>query len=223
MTPSLDKDDLTGLLTQKAFREALAAAVREARAQEKEQPLAVGLIDIDSFLSINQTYGHAAGDNLLIAIAAILQEAIPAPGIVARYGGDEFAFLLPGMEREGAFLLLEQVRAKVSQSEFKGAQGQVIRNPTISAGLAAFPVDGRTEIELLRKADQALYRAKVAGRNRVRLAYEEKMVPKTAHFTETQLERLSQLAKAHGTSDADLLREALDDLLTKYGVNEIES
>jgi hypothetical protein len=75
---------------------------------------------------------------------------------------------------------------------------------------------------LLRKADQALYRVKDTGRNKIRLAYEERMVPKTTHYTQTQLERLSKLASERGVGEADLLREALDNLLTKYGVNDIE-
>ena len=98
-----------------------------------------------------------------------------------------------------------------------------IREITISAGVAAFSVDGRSMSELLRKADQALYRAKVGGRNKARLAYEEKMVPKTSHFPQTQLERLTKLASEHGVGESELLREALDDLLVKYGVNDIES
>jgi hypothetical protein len=75
----------------------------------------------------------------------------------------------------------------------------------------------------LRKADQALYRAKASGRNQIRLAYEERMVPKTTHYTQTQLERLSKLAQERGVNEADLLREAMDDFLTKYGVNDIET
>ena len=85
------------------------------------------------------------------------------------------------------------------------------------------PAQLDAQAELLRKADQALYRAKWAGRNQVRLAYEERMVPKTAHFTQTQLERLARMAESHGVSEADMLRESMDDLLTKYGVNDIES
>jgi diguanylate cyclase (GGDEF)-like protein len=223
MISSLPKDDLTGLLTQKAFRDAFSSALLQARLPQAEQPLAVGFIDIDNFLAINQMYGHQGGDDLLRAIATHITELVGEQGVVGRYGGDEFAFVLPRMERESAFLLLERIRAAINQQEYPTTRGEVIRNQTISAGVAAFPMDGRTETELMRKADQALYRAKVSGRNQVRLAYEEKMIPKTAHFTQTQLERLSKLAEAHATTDADLLREALDDLLTKYGVNDIES
>jgi len=76
--------------------------------------------------------------------------------------------------------------------------------------------DAQDENELLRKADQALYKAKATGRNKIVLSYEEKMSPKTSHYTLTQLERLSELAKEQGVGEAVLLREALDNLLIKY-------
>ena len=216
-------DKLTGLLTKKEFREIFSSQLAKARNHEHEQPLALGFFDLDGFLNINQTFGHAGGDNLLKAVSSLLVQKIGENGFAARYGGDEFAVLLPEMEREQAFLLLEQIRSAVSQLEVDDSSGEVMRGQTISAGVAAFPVDGRSEADLLRKADQALYKAKLSGRDQVKLAYEERMVPKTAHFTQTQLERLSQLAEAHGSSDAELLREAVDDLLTKYGVNDIET
>jgi predicted signal transduction protein with EAL and GGDEF domain len=82
-------------------------------------------------------------------------------------------------------------------------------------------MDGHLKSELLRKAAQALYRAKVTGRGKIRLAYDEKMVPKTSHYTQTQLERLTKLAGERQVGEAELLREALDDLLTKDGVDQI--
>ena len=223
MSLPIQLDDLTGLLTKKAFRDNFSTHLSKAKNGPKEQPLAVGFFDLDGFLSVNETHGHAAGDQLLKVVAGVLVKMLPSSGKASRYGGDEFAVLLPGMEREQAFLLIEQIRAAVSMKEITVQSSNSLVRQTISAGIAAFPVDGRSEADLLRKADQALYRAKLAGRNQVRLAYEEKMVPKTAHFTQTQLERLSALAEAHGASDAELLREAVDDLLTKYEVNDIES
>jgi len=216
-------DDLTGLLTKTAFRLEFSNALAQAKNNNHEQPLALGFFDLDGFLAVNETFGHIGGDSLLKSVAQILKERLPEAGVAARYGGDEFAILLPGMEREPAFLQLEQIRSAVSQVEVPAPSGKVMRGQTISAGVAAFPLDGRSEAELLRKADQALYRAKLSGRNQVRLAYEEKMIPKTAHFTQTQLERLNSLAEMHSVTDAELLREAVDDLLTKYGVNSIES
>ena len=219
----LQKDDLTGLYTRKAFLEVFAEALSRSKAGENEAPLSLALIDVDHFLHINEEHGHVAGDHILVGVADIIRERTPDTALGARYGGDEFAVMLPGFEREQAFLLLEQVRLELAGREFNTPQGKVIRGVPISGGVASFPVDGRTGVELIRKADHALYRAKYAGRSQIRLAFEERMVPKTSHYTQVQLERLARLAAEHKVSEADLLREAMDDLLTKYGVNDIES
>jgi diguanylate cyclase (GGDEF)-like protein len=181
------------------------------------------LIDIDKFSIINNQYGHIAGDQVLVAVAKAIQAHACREALVGRYGGDEFVIVYPGMEREQAFLNLEQIRQEISQQQLAIQDGNSIQGIPISGGVASFPMDGRTENELWRKADQALYRAKVSGRNQIRLAYEERMVPKTTHYTQTQLERLSKLAEERGVNEADLLREAMDDFLTKYGVNDIET
>ena len=118
---------------------------------------------------------------------------------------------------------MDKNRQELSQRELIAGVKQTIQGIFISSGVASFPMDGRTENELFRKADHALYRAKAGGRNQIRLAYEERMVPKTTHYTQTQLERLSKLAEERGVNEADLLREAMDDFLTKYGVNDIET
>jgi len=85
-----------------------------------------------------------------------------------------------------------------------------------------YPIDGHSSVDLLRCAHQAIYRAKTTGRNTGQLAHEDKMVPKTGHYTQTQLERLSKLAEREGVGEATLLREALDYLLIKYEVTTIE-
>jgi diguanylate cyclase (GGDEF)-like protein len=213
-------DRLTGAQNRFTFQPTFATLLEESRASE--HPLALALFDIDRFFSINETYGHSAGDQVLVAVFDIVRQH-SGSGIVFRIGGDEFAILFTGWEREQAFLAMEQIRRMVEGHKIQTADGETMENITISGGVAAFPVDGRTQVELVRKADQALYRAKVAGRNQIRLAFEEKMVPKTTHFTQTQLERLTKLAAERQTSEADLLREAMDDLLTKYGVNDILS
>jgi diguanylate cyclase (GGDEF)-like protein len=216
-------DDLTGLLKRKAYLDELTRQLSLAKSKNHETPLSVALLDVDFFFQINDDYGHVGGDNALSGFADVIREMAGEGVSAARYGGDEIALLMPGVEREQAFLLLEQIRVSVKMREFDAPGDRKIQNMSISGGLATFPVDGRTEYELLRKASQALYRAKMGARGQIRLAYDERMVPKTAHFTQTQLERLSKLAEAHNVNEADLLRESVDDLLTKYEANDFLS
>ena len=207
-------DPLTGLLTRKAFEDSFVAALDQAQAANS--PLTLTMLDIDNFLQINNQLGHAGGDVVLKAVAEILMQA-GSEVVLARYGGDEFALLFPNTEREQAFLKLERLRSEVeSRSSFSDGAATVDIRLTISAGVAAFPIDGSDANELMRKADGAMYRAKAGGRNKIVLSYEERMAPKTSHYTLTQLERLSALAKEQDVGEAVLLREALDDLLVKY-------
>ncbi len=218
MSQILSVDPLTGLLNRNTFDDEFKIHMQSAG--ESGRPISLAFLDIDLFLQINETFGHAGGDQVLQSVSAILQEQAGEEAITARYGGDEFALIFPNTEREQAFLTMERIRSEVeTQENF----GEVITQITITGGIAAYPIDGSSESEILRKADQALYRAKKTGRNSIRLAYEEKMAPKTSHFTLTQLERLSNLSKEEGVGEAVLLREALDDLLIKYGTNDIES
>jgi len=211
-------DPLTGLLRREAFDEALHAAF--LKASQDNAPLALAFFDIDRFLQANDIYGQQGGDAILATIADIAGQIIGARGQLSRYGGDEFACLFENTEREQAFLVMEQVRAAVEALEqFTNGETTIDAKVTITGGVAAYPIDGSDENELFRKADGALYRAKMTGRNKFVLAVEERMIPKTAHFTQTQLERLSELAGEQGVSEAVLLREALDDLLVKYKHN----
>ncbi|OGN97970.1 MAG: hypothetical protein A2Z71_08170 [Chloroflexi bacterium RBG_13_50_21] len=217
------KDDLTGLLSRRKFLEEFSEVLEKAKVNSQETPLSLSLLDIDHFYKINEQYGHVTGDRVLVTVAEAIKANSGINSIIGRYGGDEFVILFPGEEREQAFLKMEQIRQELSRRELGGENEQTISGINISGGVASFPMDGRTENELIRKTDQALYRAKISGRNQIRLAYEERMVPKTTHYTQTQLERLSKLAEERGVNEADLLREAMDDFLTKYGVNDIET
>lgn len=216
-------DELTGLYNRKAFLEKFSHLLSKAKASQQETPLSMALMDVDKFKSINDQYGHGLGDQVLVEFTRVIQDYAGDEALVGRYGGDEFVIIFQNEEREQAFLTLEKIRQAMSMHELSAADGSMIRGIPISGGVVSFPVDGRTENELWRKADHALYRAKVGGRNQIRLAYEERMVPKTTHYTQIQLERLSKLAEERGVNEADLLREAMDDFLSKYGVNDIET
>lgn len=217
------KDDLTGLYSRRGFLQRFGEALAEAKVSIHEAPLSLALLDVDHFFKINEEYGHITGDHVLVEVAEAVLANTGTNALVGRYGGDEFVILFPNEEREQAFLKMEKIRQELSQRELVAEDKRTIRGIYISGGVASFPMDGRTENELFRKADHALYRAKAGGRNQIRLAYEERMVPKTTHYTQTQLERLSKLADERGVNEADLLREAMDDFLTKYGVNDIET
>lgn len=210
-------DQLTGLGNRQAFEDSLHTLLEHAKAS---LPLfSLAYLDVDNFMKVNGEHGHVGGDAVLKGLALLIQKHLSGDMQVFRYGGDEFALLFPEIEREQAFLRLERIRAEVETvaAYCDDATGKSYpARVTITAGIAAYPIDGEDENSLLRKVDAVTYRAKVAGRNKVMLAYEERMVPKTAHFTQTQLERLAELAKEQGVSDAVLLREALDDLLVKY-------
>ncbi len=210
------------MLTRAAFFEQFKAVMQNAIRQDRSITLA--FLDIDHFKEVNDQFGHPVGDLVIKEVASQVSRVCVSSAILGRYGGDELVLLFPDMEREQAFLILEKIRSAV---EHKTVYGEGIERAelkiTISGGIASYPIDGRNENELLRKADQAIYRAKDVGRNTIRLAYEERMVPKTTHYTLTQLERLSKLAQGQGNTEAELLREALDNLLIKYGVSEIPS
>lgn len=217
----LASDELTGLLSRKAFHEMLDTLL--AKAKGSDAPISLAFIDIDNFMHINQEHGHSAGDDVLKSIGEMIRQSCGEDAICSRYGGDEFAVIFPNTEREQAFLSLEKLRSEASANTLNAGKKQSqIEGVALSGGIACYPVDGRLKSELLRKADQALYRAKVTGRAKIRLAYDEKMVPKTSHYTQTQLERLTKLAVEREAGEAELLREALDDLLAKYGINAIE-
>ena len=205
------KDPLTGLPKKAEFDGLLEGALE---ASEGDRPVSLALVDIDRFDDINQNFGHKKGDEVILDVArAIHQHLAPEAPVLCRIGGDEFAVILANKEKEAAFLLLEQLRKAVAGPADVPA---IASGTTISIGVATYPHDGGTRQEVVRKADDALFRAKAAGRNRVALAREEKMVPKTSHFTQGQLERLAVLSKKEGVGEAELLREALDDLLKKY-------
>jgi len=208
-------DDLTGVPGNESFRTALSEGL--AAAEGEGACFSVAMVDIDFFKKINDENGAAVGDAVLKAVADHLTGAVAKKGVVYRRGGDEFALLLPGVEKEEAFLLLEEARRTFEGERDLQVGGEKVSLPvSVSAGIASWPDDGAGDQDILRKADDAVFRAKSGGRNKVCLARDERMVTKTSHYTQGQLERLSKLSGEEGVGDAMLLREGLDDLLRKY-------
>ena len=191
--------------------EADLAEIFSSDAESSGDIIAIALIDCDKFDHINHDFGPDEGDRILIEAGRFVQNSLPEGAKVYRIGGDEFGLLFRGaMEREEIFLFLNDLKNSYSVQTPDGER------QTITIGLATAFEDASRVPELIRKADSALFRAKAAGGNRVALAKEEKMVPKTSHYTQDQLQRLSRVAKQEGVGEAILLREALDMLLKKY-------
>ncbi len=138
------------------------------RSSRKGAPLSLVILDIDYFKKINDTYGHQEGDRVLTILADIVRRRLRSYDLAARYGGEEFVLLLPETPVQEALSIAERLRLEVQEHVFDGSlQGLVI---TISLGVATFPSSRVESIDsLFRQADEALYRAKQGGRNRVEL------------------------------------------------------
>ena len=205
-------NDALGFPTGDAFDTDLNG-IMNSDAEANGEVVAIALIDCDKFDHINKDFGTDEGDRVLIEAGKYIRESLPEGAKVYRIGGDEFAILFRGtLEREEIFLLLNDLKNNYAVQTPDGVR------QTITVGMATAFEDANRCAELIRKADGALFRAKVAGGNKVSMAKEEKMVPKTSHFTQDQLQRLAKLAKREGVGEAILLREGLDLLLKKYDI-----
>ncbi len=181
--------------------------------EEKGETVVIALTDLDCFFHINKDFSVEVGDKVLIDTGLYIKSKLPKDATVYRIGGDEFGIIFKGeSEREEIFLFLNDLK---NGFDVKTPDGVL---QTMTIGMATAGTDASRYAELVRKADSALYRAKVSGRNKVAMAREEKMIPKTSHYTQEQLQRLSKLSKLEGIGEAILLREALDMLLKKYDV-----
>ena len=210
---TMTKDELTGFIGAEDFTRLLRETLIP-QSQENGYPLALILFDMDGLMALNEILGNELTDSLLKQIAEILTDTMPDTAVLCRYSGDEFAVVLPDTRLDDAFTLAEDLRRRIAALRLPESPQTPI---TISSGLAAYPSNGSNEVELRREADQALYMAKTTGRNKVALPLpDSRMITKTSHYTQIQLERLMQLAKAVKRNEASLLREALDDLLKKY-------
>jgi diguanylate cyclase (GGDEF)-like protein len=154
-------DGLTRLF-QRHYSSA-AAEIEWKRANRRQHPLSVLMIDVDNFKIINDTRGHDYGDTVLRKVAATLRKICRSEDVISRYGGDEFMILLPETASDGSVLLAERIR-KTFETTQNSEGGKFA---TVSIGIASYPISPAHNIEdLIKLADQALYRAKEAGRNR---------------------------------------------------------
>src|SRR5438874_8593189 len=158
-------DAKTGLFNARHF----AAALNEelTRAARFERPLSLVMADLDLLRDINNTYGHLAGDAVLQGIAEVFRSQLRHYDVPARFGGEEFAILLPETPPDQAFEIAERIRRTVAARAFDVETSSEPIRATVSIGVAAFPRDGADANELIHQADLAVYRAKLQGRNRV--------------------------------------------------------
>jgi len=158
-------DDLTGIYNHRFFIQQLTLEVE--RQKRYSTPLSLLMIDIDYFKHYNDHNGHLAGDEALKAIALLIQHGVRQSDIIARYGGEEFAAILVNATREKAMEIAERVRRIIAETPFPNEKEQPNGDVTVSVGVATFSSPISTLTDLIRKADNALYRAKRAGRNRI--------------------------------------------------------
>lgn len=157
-------DELTGCLSRRYLMERLANELERARRYERL--LGIVMLDIDDFKQLNDTHGHTVGDEALRLVGWTLRRSLRASDVVGRYGGDEFLVVLPETGQEGTRLLAERIREDVSR-EPRSLRDATVRL-TVSGGVAGFPDAGVAAVEqLVEQADEALYRAKSQGRNRI--------------------------------------------------------
>ena len=156
------RDSMTQLHNHQHFRELLHNEL--SRAERYQRPLSLVLADIDHFKSINDTYGHLAGDHVIKAVAAKLTMEVRESDYVARYGGEEFAMILTETDSEQAAIAAERLRSEIAGLNLSIAGNSI--SPTMSFGISSLPTNQKIDInELINRADKALYRAKGNGRN----------------------------------------------------------
>ena len=156
-----DHDPLTGLLNHRAFHKRYQEET--ARAARDGKPLAVAVMDLDNFKFFNDAYGHAVGDDVLRRVAETLRDGCRSYDTLARFGGDEFALLMPNTSQSEAELLAARLRKSLASVGYRPADAECAIPLTLSAGLAVFPEDGQERQEVLETADARLMRTKTGG------------------------------------------------------------
>ena len=163
-------DALTQIANRRAFDQRLALEVQQH--QRTQSPLTLILIDVDYFKRYNDYYGHPAGDEVLVTIAAILTQVANRPAdLAARIGGEEFAIILPNTNLEGAQHVAENIGARLAEYQLRHADSPVADVITLSIGVTQ-AINRDDPSALIQRADKATYKAKESGRNKVCVLYE---------------------------------------------------
>ncbi len=168
LAESATLDSLTSLWNRRVFAERLGEEV--ARHLRYGTPVSLLMMDLDGFKKINDVYGHVAGDNVLASVADLLRSTLRTTDLPARYGGDEFAVILPGVVKTDAFAVAEKLRSAVSGLRVEVGRNGDVADVRVSIGVAAAAAGKGDPLELVEAADRALYQAKDAGRDQVKLA-----------------------------------------------------
>lgn len=158
-------DGLTNLYNYRYFKNTIVGEIQ--RHNRTKSPLSLMMIDVDYFKNFNDTHGHPAGDQVLKTIATLLKERLRSTDIICRYGGEEFAVILIDTRKNLGLQIAEEIRWIVENHHFEGEETQPNGKVTISIGVAGVPEDGTDPDQIIEKADNALYRAKQSGRNKV--------------------------------------------------------
>ncbi|HWI50659.1 MAG TPA: diguanylate cyclase [Symbiobacteriaceae bacterium] len=166
MVPLAEIDAKTGLYNYRHFEQTVSTEFIRAKAMRR--PMSILFMDLDYMRHINNRYGHLAGDYVLKELAGILTRETRHGDLVARFGGEEFVALLPGTDKAEATYVAEKIRHAVEHHPYCFESQQI--GVTVSIGVVAYPVDGNEVAQLMQRADEALYAAKAAGRNRVQAA-----------------------------------------------------
>jgi diguanylate cyclase (GGDEF)-like protein len=169
-------DEFTGLPNRRAFMRRLQDEI--GRAQRYDTPLALALLDLDEFKSINDLYGHSGGDEVLRCYATDVLSILRHHDMVARYGGEEFAVMFPNTTEEGALAAMSKARLRAYEVQCR-AGDKIIKMPTFSAGVAMYQT-GESSFYFIERADRALYLAKAQGRDRVQIAATTAAAPTVA-------------------------------------------
>ncbi|MCM8900741.1 GGDEF domain-containing protein [Caldicoprobacter algeriensis] len=159
---SVEKDPLTGLYNRLAIEKMLSKVW--STAQTTKTPFTLAMVDLDNFKSINDSYGHIVGDEILKEVSSIIKKSLREEDVVMRYGGEEFVILLPGTDGSSALNPLERIRRRIENAELSEFKLKI----TVSIGGAVYPDDRPLEPdELIKFADAAMYEAKKEGKNRI--------------------------------------------------------